>query len=129
MKRLAGLVGAAVILAASVAFAGIAIEDRNGRKMEVVGNRLFLNFASGRLTAPDGKYFLRDGSFLLIARGRINAAASSALTGHPDIATEVGRTTESSVRPVHPMTIRGFNPQPEPPGVGATPAGSGGQAK
>ena len=115
MKRLIGLVITVFMLIASAAFGGIAIEDKSHRKMEVAGEQLFLVTQGNRTTAPDGKYFLGDNSFLLVVNGKIDKAKSSALKGHPDIAAEVGAQTSKGLH--QPGAARMFNPQPEPPGA------------
>ena len=121
MKRLIGPAVAVIILIASAAFGGITIENRDLSKMEVVGNQLFLNKASGRTGAPDGKYFLHDNSFIIVVNGKIDRANSSALKSHPDLAAEVG-AEETSRGLKNPGSTRMFNPQPEPPGHQFAPA-------
>ncbi|MHB8882527.1 MAG: hypothetical protein ACYC69_13595 [Thermodesulfovibrionales bacterium] len=125
MKRWMMAFSICMVFLATAAFGGIVIEEKSGLKMEVVGNQLFLNKARGRIPAPDGKFFLRDGSFIIIVNGRIDPAKSSALQGHPDIAAEVKGERQSGKKPQDPMTIRGFNPQPEPPAKAAIPQQGG----
>lgn len=122
MKRIIGSVAAVIILIASAAFGGIVIEDKNLSKMEVVGNQLFLHRQSGKILAPDGKYFLHDISFITVVNGKIDKANSSALKSHPDIAAEVGGKGQSSRGLNTPGSTRMFNPQPEPPGHQLAPA-------
>ncbi|TAN43816.1 MAG: hypothetical protein EPN22_09070 [Nitrospirae bacterium] len=125
MKRWMTAFSVCMVFFASAAFGGIVVEDKQGMKMEVAGNQLFLNKANGRIPAPDGKFFLRDGSFIIVVNGRIDPAKSSALQGHSDIAAEVRGERQSSKKPQDPMTIRGFNPQPEPPGKEVIPQQGG----
>lgn len=82
---------------------------------QVMHNQLYLIAPDGsRRLAPDGRYPTRKGKPIVVKNGKI-------LGGHPDTARvglllpAVQKFRSQQKRPENPGTLRGFNPQPEPP--------------
>ena len=115
MRRVLLLVAAALWLGAGVNSAALAAETQG----QVMHNQLYLVAPDGsRQLAPDGRYPTRKGKPIVVKNGKI-------LGGHPDsprvglLLPAVQKFRSQQKKPENPGTLRGFNPQPEPPAKAA----------
>jgi len=111
MRRFLLLVACALWLGAGIDQTAVAAEAKG----QVVHGQLYLVGANGRRSlAPDGDYRTREGTTLKVRNGKIlGGHPNGVLTGLLLPAVQAPRATHQG--PMNPGSLRGFNPQPEPP--------------
>jgi len=115
MRRFLLLTACVLWLGAGVNSAALAAETQG----QVMHNQLYLVAPDGsRRLAPDGRYATRKGKPIVVKNGKI-------VGGHPDgahiglLLPAVQKFRSQHQGPENPGTLRGFNPQPEPPAQAA----------
>jgi hypothetical protein len=98
----------------------------NGQKVqgEVVGNKLMLKGGMGGTSpAPDGTYQGGDGKAIIIQNGIIITGGTPGVVAPLDSRSMKGLNPQpeppsfsSGKKPMNPGEAKGFNPQPDPPG-------------